>query len=166
MGSRRPADSDRDLDRYRAGQCLDDTRRFDFGTGGYLLPLWLALLWAVLGTTLNHCLAWTAKPLWRAVVLGAIGGPMSYYAGSQLAQVHLPLGCGQACWCWAWSGRVYFPCCNGWQPAPPDTRENRSERYTHSARRDPRRRTGSHVFDLRSLLLPTGSDADHRHGRA
>ncbi|RMV95851.1 DUF2878 domain-containing protein [Pseudomonas caricapapayae] len=65
---------------------------FDFGSDGYLLPLWLALLWAVLGTTLNHCLAWTAKPLWRAAVLGAIGGPMSYYAGSQLTQVHLPLG--------------------------------------------------------------------------
>ncbi|WP_122448552.1 DUF2878 domain-containing protein [Pseudomonas viridiflava] len=65
---------------------------FDFETGDYLLPLWLALLWAVMGTTLNHCLAWTAKPIWRAAVLGAIGGPMSYYAGSQLAQVHLPLG--------------------------------------------------------------------------
>ncbi|MEE4183770.1 DUF2878 domain-containing protein [Pseudomonas viridiflava] len=65
---------------------------FDFGTGGYLIPLWLILLWAILGTTLNHCLAWTATPVWRAAVLGAIGGPMSYYAGSQLAQVHLPLG--------------------------------------------------------------------------
>ena len=65
---------------------------FDFGVSGYLLPLWLALLWAVMATTLNHCLAWTARPLWRAAVLGAIGDPMSYYAGSQLAQVHLPLG--------------------------------------------------------------------------
>ncbi|SDX26612.1 Protein of unknown function [Pseudomonas syringae] len=65
---------------------------FDFGISGYVLPLWLALLWAVMATTLNHCLAWTARPLWRAAVLGAIGGPMSYYAGSQLAQVHLPLG--------------------------------------------------------------------------
>ncbi|MCD5997209.1 DUF2878 domain-containing protein [Pseudomonas sp. CDFA 602] len=65
---------------------------FDFGTSGYLIPLWLVLLWALLGTTLNHCLAWTAKPLWRAALLGAISGPMSYYAGSQLAQVSLPLG--------------------------------------------------------------------------
>ncbi|MBC3952571.1 DUF2878 domain-containing protein [Pseudomonas folii] len=65
---------------------------FDFGTQGVLIPLWLILLWAVLGTTLRHCLAWTAKPWWRASVLGAIGGPMSYYAGSQLADVHLPLG--------------------------------------------------------------------------
>lgn len=65
---------------------------FDFGSQGWLIPLWLILLWAVLGTTLRHCLAWTAKPLWLASVLGAIGGPMSYYAGSQLADVQLPLG--------------------------------------------------------------------------
>ena len=65
---------------------------FDFGSQGLLIPLWLILLWAVLGTTLRHCLAWTAKPLWRASLLGAIGGPMSYYAGSQLAGVQLPLG--------------------------------------------------------------------------
>ena len=35
---------------------------FDFGHGGRLIPPWLALLWALLGTTLNHCLAWTARP--------------------------------------------------------------------------------------------------------
>jgi hypothetical protein len=65
---------------------------FDFGNHGPLIPLWLILLWAVLATTLRHCLAWTAKPWWRASLLGAIGGPMSYYAGSQLAGVQLPLG--------------------------------------------------------------------------
>ncbi|MEB0024246.1 DUF2878 domain-containing protein [Pseudomonas sp. MH9.2] len=65
---------------------------FDFDSGGPLIPLWLILLWAVLATTLNHCLAWTAKPWWRASLLGAIGGPLSYYAGSQMAGVHLPLG--------------------------------------------------------------------------
>jgi hypothetical protein len=65
---------------------------FDFGSHGPLIPLWLILLWAVLATTLRHCLAWTAKPWWRASLLGAIGGPMSYYAGSQLAGVQLPMG--------------------------------------------------------------------------
>jgi hypothetical protein len=65
---------------------------FDFDAGGPLIPLWLILLWALLATTLNHCLSWTAKPWWRASLLGAIGGPMSYYAGSKLAGVHLPLG--------------------------------------------------------------------------
>jgi hypothetical protein len=65
---------------------------FDFATQGPLIPLWLALLWAVLATTLNHCLAWAATPWWRASLLGAVGGPMSYYAGSQMAGVNLPLG--------------------------------------------------------------------------
>ncbi|WP_426140920.1 DUF2878 domain-containing protein [Pseudomonas sp. DWP3-1-2] len=65
---------------------------FDFDTGGPLIPVWLILLWAILATTLNHCLSWTASPWWRASLLGAIGGPMSYYAGSQLAGVQLPLG--------------------------------------------------------------------------
>lgn len=65
---------------------------FDFGSEGPLIPLWLIMLWAILATTLRHCLAWTAQPWWRASVLGAIGGPMSYYAGSQLAGVQLPLG--------------------------------------------------------------------------
>jgi hypothetical protein len=65
---------------------------FGFGNEGLLIPLWLIVLWPVLATTLNHCLAWTAQPWWRASLLGAVGGPMSYYAGSQLAGVQLPLG--------------------------------------------------------------------------
>jgi len=65
---------------------------FGFDSSGPLIPLWLMVLWPLLGTTLNHCLAWTARPWWRASLLGAIGGPMSYYAGSKLAGVHLPLG--------------------------------------------------------------------------
>jgi Protein of unknown function (DUF2878) len=65
---------------------------FEFAEGGALIPLWLIVLWAVLATTLKHCLAWTATPWWRASLLGAIGGPLSYYAGSHMAGVHLPLG--------------------------------------------------------------------------
>jgi hypothetical protein len=61
---------------------------FSFDADGPLIPLWLVTLWAVLATTLNHCLDWTAKPWWRASILGAIGGPMSYYAGSKMAGVH------------------------------------------------------------------------------
>ena len=39
------------------------------------------------------------------------------------------------------------------------------DNHQHSI--DPnRRRTGRHVFDLRSLLLPAGSDADYRYRRA
>lgn len=65
---------------------------FDFASDSRLVPAWLALLWALFATTLNHCLAWSARPWWRACLLGAIAGPLAYLAGSQLAGLSLPLG--------------------------------------------------------------------------
>ena len=65
---------------------------FEFITPGPLIPLWLILLWALLATTLRHCLAWSAQPWWLASLLGAVGGPLSYYAGSQLAGVSFGYG--------------------------------------------------------------------------
>lgn len=65
---------------------------YDFGGQRVLVPLWLALLWALFGTTLNHCLAWTARPWWLGSLLGAVAGPLSYWAGARLAGVGLPLG--------------------------------------------------------------------------
>ncbi|WEX16733.1 MULTISPECIES: DUF2878 domain-containing protein [Pseudomonas] len=80
------------------GTVLDTLLRnlgvFQFNEPGPLIPLWLILLWATLATTLRHCLAWSARPWWRAAVLGAFGGPFSYYAGSQLAGVQF----GYALW--------------------------------------------------------------------
>jgi hypothetical protein len=78
------------------GTTVDSTLRwlgvFDFADVAPLIPLWLMLLWALLATTLRHCLAWSARPWWLASALGAIGGPLSYYAGSQLAGVQFPYG--------------------------------------------------------------------------
>lgn len=65
---------------------------FDFAGDSRLLPAWLALLWALFATTLNHCLAWSARPWWLSSLLGAVGGPLSYLAGARLADVGLPLG--------------------------------------------------------------------------
>ncbi len=65
---------------------------FDFGKPEWIIPLWLALLWPLLATTLGHCLAWSARPWWLASMLGAIAGPTSYIAGSHLTYVQLPLG--------------------------------------------------------------------------
>ncbi|AKJ96764.1 DUF2878 domain-containing protein [Pseudomonas sp. MS646] len=62
--------------------------RFD----SWPLPLWLALLWLVLASGLRHSLAWTGRPVWRAAVLGAVGGPLAYLGGARVAQVELPLG--------------------------------------------------------------------------
>lgn len=65
---------------------------FEFKDLSPLIPLWLMLLWALLATTLRHCLDWSASPMWRASLLGAVGGPLSYYAGGQLAGVRFPFG--------------------------------------------------------------------------
>ncbi|MCL7461755.1 DUF2878 domain-containing protein [Pseudomonas sp. NW5] len=79
-----------------AGSALDSLLLqmgvFDFGEPRTLIPAWLALLWALLGTTLNHCLAWSAKPWWLSSLLGALGGPLAYWSGAQLAGVGMPLG--------------------------------------------------------------------------
>ncbi|SDT95067.1 Protein of unknown function [Pseudomonas pohangensis] len=64
----------------------------DFGSDSRLLPAWLALLWAMLGTTLDHSLRWSASPWWRASLLGAVGGSLSYLAGSKIAGVQFPQG--------------------------------------------------------------------------
>lgn len=64
---------------------------FDFPGNSKLVPLWLAVLWAMLAITLNHCLAWTARPVWLACLLGAVAGPVSYFAGAALSDVQLPL---------------------------------------------------------------------------
>nr|WP_189663567.1 DUF2878 domain-containing protein [Pseudomonas paralactis] len=79
-----------------AGTLLDTLLRslgvFHFNEPGPLIPFWLIVLWALLATTLRHCLAWSAQPWWLASLLGAVGGPLSYYAGSQLAGVGFGYG--------------------------------------------------------------------------
>ncbi len=71
---------------------LMQTGVFAFPGDSLLAPLWLVVLWAMLATTLNHCLAWTARRIWLASLLGAVSGPLSYFAGAALAEVELPLG--------------------------------------------------------------------------
>lgn len=78
------------------GTAVDSVLRgagvFAFQDHSPLIPLWLMLLWALLATTLRHCLAWSARPWWLASVLGAVGGALSYYAGGRLAGVQFPYG--------------------------------------------------------------------------
>ncbi|KRP74323.1 membrane protein [Pseudomonas paralactis] len=79
-----------------AGTLLDTLLRslgvFHFNEPGPMIPFWLIVLWALLATTLRHCLAWSARPWWLASLLGVVGGPLSYYAGSQLAGVGFGYG--------------------------------------------------------------------------
>ncbi|GLH46111.1 DUF2878 family protein [Pseudomonas moraviensis] len=78
------------------GTAVDSVLRyldvFRFADASPLIPLWLMLLWALLATTLRHCLAWSARPWWLASALGAVGGALSYYAGGRLAGVQFQYG--------------------------------------------------------------------------
>jgi hypothetical protein len=52
--------------------------------------LWIIALWITLGLTLNHSMAWMRRYIWASVALGAIGSPLSYFAGSRLGAAELP----------------------------------------------------------------------------
>jgi hypothetical membrane protein len=54
-----------------------------------LAPHWIVAMWALFATTLNVSLSWLKGRWLLAVVFGAIGGPLAYYAGSRLGAVDM-----------------------------------------------------------------------------
>lgn len=50
-------------------------------------PAWILLLWIGFALTINHSLAWINLHPLLPIVLGAIGGPLSYLAGERLGAV-------------------------------------------------------------------------------
>lgn len=59
---------------------------------GWPSPLWMVGLWAAFAATLRWSLSWLSYRLVIASALGAIAGPLSYYAGSRLGAIELPAG--------------------------------------------------------------------------
>ena len=55
--------------------------------GSNFPPLWLSCLWLLFATTLNHCFVWFQQHNIVAMIVGAIAGPTSYYAGCQLSAI-------------------------------------------------------------------------------
>lgn len=55
----------------------------------FVAPYWILALWALFATTLNVCMSWIKRSLPIAALLGAICGPMSYFAGSGLGGISL-----------------------------------------------------------------------------
>ncbi len=55
----------------------------------YIAPYWILALWALFATTLNVCMSWIKRSLTLAALLGAVCGPMSYFAGSGLGGITL-----------------------------------------------------------------------------
>ena len=69
-----------------------------------LAPHWMAALWLVFATTLNVSMRWLRGRWLLAALFGAIGGPLSYYAGAQLGAISfpdLPLGLATQAVGWA-----------------------------------------------------------------
>ena len=56
---------------------------------GMLAPYWIVAMWALFATTLNVSMGWLKERPFLAVIMGAIGGPMSYYAGQKLGAIEL-----------------------------------------------------------------------------
>ncbi len=59
------------------------------GLASWVSPLWMVSLWMLFATTFHTSLSWLAGRPLLAVLLGAIGGSASYYAGAQLGALTL-----------------------------------------------------------------------------
>ena len=53
----------------------------------HVAPYWIIIMWALFATTLNVSLRWLKGRVLYAIVFGAIGGPLAYYAGQRLGAV-------------------------------------------------------------------------------
>lgn len=54
-----------------------------------LPPYWILALWALFATTPNVSMRWLHGRYLLAVLFGALGGPLSYWAGARLGAVEL-----------------------------------------------------------------------------
>ena len=52
-------------------------------------PHWMVALWMIFATTLNVSMNWLKISSLLAVVFGAVGGPLAYYAGARLGALTL-----------------------------------------------------------------------------
>jgi hypothetical protein len=53
----------------------------------WLAPLWIVAMWVLFAIQLNASLRWLRGRIWLAALLGAWGGPASYFAGERLGAI-------------------------------------------------------------------------------
>jgi hypothetical protein len=51
---------------------------------GFFAPYWIVAMWGLFATTLNVSMRWLKGRFGLAVLMGAVGGPLSYYGGQKL----------------------------------------------------------------------------------
>lgn len=54
--------------------------------------VWMVSLWVMFAMTLRHSLGWLRRRYLAAVLLGALFGPLAYWAGSRIGAIHLDDG--------------------------------------------------------------------------
>jgi hypothetical protein len=54
-----------------------------------LAPYWIIAMWALFATTLNVSMGWMRDRPVLTVLMGAVGGPLSYLAGEKLGAIEL-----------------------------------------------------------------------------
>ena len=54
-----------------------------------IAPYWILAMWAMFATTLNLSMSWLKSSLLLSSVLGAIFGPLSYFAGQRLGAIEI-----------------------------------------------------------------------------
>jgi hypothetical protein len=63
---------------------------FQHGMIGYgLAPVWMVALWINFATMLNGALRWLQNKLLLAALIGAVAGPLAYFAGSRLGALQI-----------------------------------------------------------------------------
>ena len=71
-----------------AGLAIDGTLRaigfISFDSTFVPIPLWLMGVWLTFAILPNHSLAWLKNRLRLSAILGALGGPLAYWAGVRL----------------------------------------------------------------------------------
>lgn len=71
-----------------AGLMLGGLLRFHDGRGVSLeFLIWIFALWMNFASMINTCLRWLRRRWWLSALLGAIAGPLTYYAGAKLGAV-------------------------------------------------------------------------------
>ncbi|UYM14035.1 DUF2878 domain-containing protein [Endozoicomonas euniceicola] len=61
----------------------------EFSTSNRLLPLWMACVWALAGTTLRHGMTLCQSNYWRASLAGFLFGLVHYFSINQISDVAL-----------------------------------------------------------------------------
>ena len=53
-------------------------------------PYWIGVLWALFAAMLNHSLRWLRRRPLPGLVFGAVGGPLSFWAGQRMGAASFP----------------------------------------------------------------------------